>query len=302
MLSSRTLTRVAFALSIAHCASPAQAVNYFITFGDSYSQTGFNVSSTKPSSSNPLGNPAYPGWTTSGGPNWIGYLAHDYNSSVTYSYNFAYGGATVNASLVKPYQDTVKSFIDQVQQYKDSIAPKPTYAPWTPRNSLFGVWMGVNDVGNSYWNANDTEAALLGRIMDSYFGQIDVLYATGARNFVLLNVPPIDQSPLMLGQTEAVRAQEKGVIETFNGMVRMRVRDFVGAHEGVRMLVVDTQRPFEKAIKSPVSYGSKDASCYNADGKTCLWFNDYHPGQAIHRLVAEAVVSAWNGSFFRAVS
>lgn len=144
------------------------------------------MSSAKPSPSNPLGNPTYPGWTTSGGANWIGYLVKDYNASTTYSFNFAYGGATVNASLVKPYQPTVKSFIDQVNQYSSSIASKPSYAPWTAENSLFAVWMGVNDVGNSYW-LNDGQ--LLGKIMDSYFGQIDKLFASGARNFAFLNVP-----------------------------------------------------------------------------------------------------------------
>jgi hypothetical protein len=33
--------------------------------GDSYTQTGFNVSLTQPSLSNPMGNPPFPGWTSS---------------------------------------------------------------------------------------------------------------------------------------------------------------------------------------------------------------------------------------------
>lgn len=183
----RCLSHSLLAAAVLSSAHAVLAANYLITFGDSYSQTGFDVSSTKPSSSNPLGNPSYPGWTSSGGANWIGYLVKDYNRSSLYSYNFAYGGATVNASLVKPYQSTVKSLIDQVQQFSNSIATKPSYAPWTSDNSLFGIWMGVNDVGNSYWNANETE--LLGQIMQDYFEQVEILYKAGARNFVFLNVP-----------------------------------------------------------------------------------------------------------------
>lgn len=145
------------------------------------------MTSTKPSASNPLGNPAYPGWTASGGANWVGYLAKEYNASLLYSYNFAYGGATVNASLVKPYQSTVKSFIDQVGQFSSSIASHPSYAPWTAENSLFAIWLGVNDVGNSYYQ--EDVQTLLPKIMDSYFGQVQILYNAGARNFALLNVP-----------------------------------------------------------------------------------------------------------------
>jgi hypothetical protein len=47
--------------------------------------------------------------------------------------------------------------------------------------------MGVNDVGNSYWLSNIDE--LLIKIMDSYFGQLQILYNAGVRNYVLLGVP-----------------------------------------------------------------------------------------------------------------
>ena len=79
------------------------------------------------------------------------------------------------------------SFVDQVSQFSDSIASHPAYAPWTAADALVGVWIGVNDVGNSYWTANET--VLLGRIMDRYFAQLQIVYDAGARNFVLLSVP-----------------------------------------------------------------------------------------------------------------
>jgi len=54
---------------------------FFITFGDSYSQTGFNILSTKPSINNPFGNPAFPGYTiVNNGINWFGEATH---SSIT---------------------------------------------------------------------------------------------------------------------------------------------------------------------------------------------------------------------------
>jgi len=88
---------------------------------------------------------------------------------------------------VQPYTSTVLSFVDQVSQFSSSIASHPSYAPWTEANTLVGVWVGVNDVGNSYWLANET--TLLGQIMDRYFEQLQILYDAGARDFVLLSVP-----------------------------------------------------------------------------------------------------------------
>ncbi|GFF54188.1 probable 1,4-beta-D-glucan cellobiohydrolase C [Aspergillus udagawae] len=271
-------------------------LKYFITFGDSYSQTGFDIGSTKPSALNPLGNPSMPGWTTSGGLNWIGFLISKYNTSLTLSYNFAYGGATTNASLVAPYTSTVLSFIDQVTEFTNSIASKPSYAPWTSKNTLVGVWMGVNDVGNSYWQSNIDD--LLTKIMDSYFGQLQILYNAGVRNYVLLGVPPIQRSPLMLSQGTSATTAEAAVIAKYNNLIATYLANFKSKNSGVTATVVDTQAPFNKALDNPAAYGAANATCYNSDGTACLWFNDYHPGIAIHNLTAQAVASALKGSFF----
>lgn len=155
--------------------------------GDSYSQTGFEITGEKPSAANPLGNPPLPGYTASGGLDWVGFMVTEFNASLTYSFNFAYGGATVDADIVPPYTDTVLSMIDQVQLFSDNLASKPDYAPWTAENTVAGVWMGVNDIGNSFWFDNSTEVntAALG----AYFEQLQILYDAGIRQFVLLSVP-----------------------------------------------------------------------------------------------------------------
>jgi hypothetical protein len=115
-------------------------------------------------------------------------MVTEFNASLTYSYNFAFGGATVDASIVPPYDPaTVLSLIDQVQLFSDNLAAKPDYAPWTPENTVAGVWMGVNDVGSSWYAENSTEinAAVVG----AYFEQLQILYDAGIRQLVLLNVP-----------------------------------------------------------------------------------------------------------------
>jgi phospholipase/lecithinase/hemolysin len=184
--STRTTSTTSSATSTSSPKPDDCALKFLITFGDSYSQTGFDIKSTKPSTSNPLGNPPLPGWTASGGLNWVGFLASKYNTSTLLAYNFAYGGATTNATIVPPYASTVLSFVDQVAQFSSSIAKKPSYAPWGD-NALFGVWIGVNDVGNSWWKEDYDQ--IVEQIMASYFGQLQILYDAGARNFMLLTVP-----------------------------------------------------------------------------------------------------------------
>ncbi|KAK4101188.1 carbohydrate esterase family 16 protein [Parathielavia hyrcaniae] len=296
--STRTTSTSTRTTSTTSSASSTSTVDpcmlkYLISFGDSYSQTGFDINGNKPSSGSPLGNPPLPGWTASGGLNWVGFLASQYNTSTLLAYNFAYGGATTDASIVTPYEPTVRSFIDQVTQFSGSIASKPSYAPWGD-NALFGVWMGVNDVGNSWWKSDYDQ--IVASIMDSYFGQLQIMYNAGARNFMLLTVPPIHRTPAMLaqGNSQAIST----AIAKYNTALSNRLETFKMANSGISSRIVDTGVAFNTALDNPTAYGAPDATCFNEDGTSCLWFNDYHPGIEINKLVAKAVADAWKDSYF----
>ncbi|EAQ83733.1 hypothetical protein CHGG_10137 [Chaetomium globosum CBS 148.51] len=293
--STRTSSTTSAASSTSSATPDDCSVQFLITFGDSYSQTGFDVKGTKPSTSNPLGNPALPGWTASGGLNWVGFLASQYNRSTLLSYNFAYGGATTNATIVPPYEPTVLSFVDQVKQFSDSIAKKPSYAPWGD-NALFGVWIGVNDVGNAWWKEDYDQ--VVEQIMATYFGQLQILYDAGARNFALLTVPPIHRTPAVLEGSEDNQKAEAAAIAKYNDALTAGLAAFKTKNSGITSKIIDTTVPFNTALDNPTKYGSPDATCFNSDGKSCLWFNDYHPGIEINNLVAKAVSDAWKGSYF----
>lgn len=116
-----------------------------------------------------------------------------FNATLDLSYNLAYGGATTDASLVTPYDSSVLSFVDQTGEFTASLASKPSWAPWTAETALVGVWMGVNDVGNTFYLSNVTD--VINAVVTRYFDQLQVTYNAGVRNFVLLSVPRTSTSP-----------------------------------------------------------------------------------------------------------
>ena len=104
----------------------------------------------------------------------------------------------------------------------------------------------------------------------------------------------------MLEQTKDNQDGEAKVITQYNDLLKSRADTFVKNHDDATVVVVDTQAPFNKVLDSPADYGANNATCYNEDGKSCLWYNDYHPGVEIHKLVAEAVAAAYTeGGFFQ---
>ncbi|KAK9781225.1 hypothetical protein SCAR479_05046 [Seiridium cardinale] len=295
-VTSGTQAATSSVTSAAQTSTSASDTRYFITFGDSYSQTGFDINGTHPSAANPLGNPALPGYTASGGLDWVGYMVTEYNASLLLSYNLAYGGATTDAGLVAPYATTVLSFVDQVNEFSASLASKPDWAPWTSENALIGVWLGVNDVGNTFWLSNMTD--VIDAVVTRYFDLLQITYDAGARNFVLLSVPPTNETPLMLANDASSEAELVNTIQTYNDLLASKLATFESDNSGVTGWIVNTSVPFYKAINNPTAYGAPNATCYNSDGVSCLWFNDYHPGIAIQGLVAEAVAETVGAPWF----
>ncbi|KDR69860.1 hypothetical protein GALMADRAFT_912633 [Galerina marginata CBS 339.88] len=261
--------------------------NYWFGFGDSYSQTGFDITSTLPNVGNPIGNPPFPGYSATGGSNWVGYLTATYNRSLLFTYNYAYGGATIDASLVTPYEPTVLSLTDQVNEFLNSVASKPASTPWTSANSLFSIWIGVNDIGNSYGSGGD-RSAFSDTLLNAYFALVQKLYNAGARNFLFANVPPIDRSPLMLAQSTSAQALEKSVIGTFNTKLAAKISAFQSANSGVKTFLWDSNAQFTTILNSPQTYGFQDATSFGS-AANMFWGNNYHPSTYANVFFAQTI-------------
>ncbi|KAF2020915.1 carbohydrate esterase family 16 protein [Aaosphaeria arxii CBS 175.79] len=283
--------------------------NLFV-FGDSYTQTGFDVNGTQPSPGNPLGNPPYPGWTSANGPNWVGFLTQQYNASTLLTYNVAYGGATVDSALVTPYAPTVLSLKDQVEKlYLPKYGANPSSVPWEASDSLFAFWIGINDVGNSWWLNN---ATLYDLIFLEYDSLVEKIYDTGARNFLFLTVPPVNLAPLTLENgPDAVEGEGKVILD-WNERVKKLAGGLALKHAGVKTFVHDTHKVYSDIIEdvnafeqteglknvtgyckayqngAPTWY-TKDPSCDYAVNEY-FWLNNLHPTFPVHNATAFSVV------------
>ncbi|WQF86912.1 Putative GDSL lipase/esterase, SGNH hydrolase superfamily [Colletotrichum destructivum] len=257
-----------------------------IVFGDSYSTVGFWPGGTLPAAGNPLGNPGLPGQTTSSGLNWVGHLTSTLNTSLVLTYDFAVTGATTDKDIVDTYAQFCVD--DQVAQYTQYASAKVDKA-----NTLVAVWIGINDVGEPFW---DRQSAPVAKIMDRYFELLQTLADDGLANFVLLTVPPFsDQIPAMIGQSETDLARLRSDIAAYNAALKTRLAAFTSANSGVKGLVFDTKPSFDTVVGNFAKYGARDATCYGSSD--CLWADNYHAGLAIHKLLAENLVKGVAANF-----
>ncbi|KAK1515830.1 fungal cellulose binding domain-containing protein [Colletotrichum costaricense] len=319
ILTTGLLAAGASALEKRACTATAEWPGFanvkhaFVLHDNWLPRISFNTSLEAPNPANPLGNPSYPGWTSCNGPNWVDYLTVKHNASLLYTYNLAYGGATVDANLVKPYADTVPTLKDQVQTLFSNAYAAKTAPAWTGSDSVFAFWIGVNDIGNSYWNGADATSALNTKIVDVYQGLARELYEAGARNFVWLTTPPVDRTPMLLAENADAQKLCKDDVADFNGRVNAMAKN-VTTWEGANSWVVDANGVFngvlDNVAKFDATKGYKNTTGYcdaYKDGTTAqdtlidsctypvnqyFWLNTLHPTYPIHDAVAETVALA----------
>ncbi|KAK0446962.1 uncharacterized protein EV420DRAFT_1714419 [Desarmillaria tabescens] len=274
-----------YLLLFAAVLGTTNAQNYWFSFGDSYTQTAFNTTRTLPSVGNPLGNPPYPGETSTGGENWLcAWRRNDLRR------------------LMTPELPTILSLTDQVNQFLTNYAARPSTTPWASENTLFSVWIGINDILNTYYLGGDRDA-FSDTLVDAYIALMEELVLrahlrrdcnVGARNFLFLNVPPFDRSPFTLALSTSSQALEKSVIEGFNSRLATRAAALGANHSDVKTWIWDSNAAFTAILDDPTSYGFQDVTSYgDADG--LFWRDSLHPTSDAHALFSQDVAKLLGG-------
>lgn len=225
--------------------------------------------------------------TSAYGPNWVYYMEDKANVT---AYNFAYGGATVAYEISPAYLTTVLSFTDQVRKYFNPMMTDGKFKDWDPKKTLFGVWMGINDIGNRKKGTDLSNDDLEDITLLVYFRLMEELYGYGARNFLLLNVPSIENSPWHT--TIYPNPDIKYQVESFNELLAEYARDFYKEHQDINLFIYDAHSEFlyveENYKKFGITTITETCSDLNNPDETCLpkeqyyWGNGLHPTFVVH--------------------
>ncbi|KAF4978555.1 hypothetical protein FZEAL_5088 [Fusarium zealandicum] len=280
-------------------AADVSRTRFLITFGDSYTKTGFQHNSTGvesqlgPSAANPIGNPEWPGSTSSGGINWVGYTVSEFNNTLILSHNFARGGATVDSKLISPPNNVAPSFVDQVGFFDESIGNSPRHAAWTAENAAVVIWFGVNDIGASF--KSDGMVQLVESTVKRLFEMTQALYDHGLRHFLIIELPPINLVPQYQRQGLGDTFEKLlFAVERWNHFLHVNLALFLETNPDANATVVGVADIFFKAFIEPESLGVPSNNCTSQEGDRCLWVDALHPGKKIHKLVGARVAeTAW---------
>lgn len=137
---------------------------------------------------------------------------------------------------------------------------------WNGNESLFAIFDGINDVGNSWYYGLPATTNLNAAIFAVYRGLVDELYYAGARNFAFLNVPPVDRAPLALANSASDQAMEKADILAWNNELVAMAKAVKKEKTDVNIFTVDANAVFTQVLNKPSSYpqtaGYKNTTAY----------------------------------------
>ncbi|KAG1734312.1 carbohydrate esterase family 16 protein [Suillus lakei] len=281
------------------------ATEYMFIFGDSYTTDGYNVSAGIDSPVSRV--------TLSDGQNWVQFLTGTYNQTAVKAFDLAYDGATIDAALVPSHSPTVLSVVDQVTQFNEYLASRPAGATWNSTNSLFAIWIGMNDVAKSFGWTNVTQIEFYGTLMDRLFSQVEVLYSKGARSFLFLTLPPIDRAPVFIEQGPEAAAQAGTDIAGYNAQLAYSARTFKSKHPDLDTVTVfDTQPIFKVLLDEWQTFGFVNVTgyckayengthtpTYQVEGcapvSSYFYLDALHTLFTVHNILAKAISTALSG-------
>ena len=313
---------LAFATLMVSSAMAGQA-NYesVYIFGDSLSDTGNDFVATSAQGMVPAIPPSVSPYKTyykgrfSNGPVAVEYLWRlmtRKNSAELTPYvavsrlgpaglNFAFGGAGSGEANLTPNGFMVPGLLGQVGLYNTALAGKKSNA-----KALYVVWSGANDY---LQNLEYDPYKIVGNVETA----IRALYATGARDFLVPNLPDLGNTPLIKAQGGG--ATFTGFAKAHNTLLSARMTALVKALPGSRIVKLDVFALGETlvstglinddvpAIKflSPTSGAEQclfvnPAACVDVDDlgflAPFLYWDVLHPTTQVHGVIGTAMYAA----------
>ena len=280
---NKLLAGLLLTLGLGVTAAPASAYSDIYVFGDSLSDSGNIYAAT-----GGFPPPPYYNGRFSNGPTYADKLAEMFGFGLTPSqlggHNYAFGGATAApGSSVGPLATDLGT---QVTSFRALSGPADA-------NALYVVWAGGNDLRAAALDPGNA-ATYVGNALTGVSNAITGLYAEGARNFLVMNMPNLGLTPEAIGGGAAQVAGATFLSASYNNGFNSVINGLRLGLAGEDIRTLDTFSLLNTVVANPGAYGfdNVNTNCV-ASGPACtpdswLFWDGIHPTAAGHEMIARA--------------
>jgi phospholipase/lecithinase/hemolysin len=278
----------------------AGSIDGIYAFGDSLSDVGNIYAATGGAA------PAAPyanGQFTNGNV-WVQDLASDLGiaplkPSLLGGTDYAYGTAE---SGVTPFNTSAANtdLIGATGQLAQFQATNVTADP----NALYTIWIGSNDLSDILTGQLPSQyGGDIGAVVGNIYSAVSTLAGMGARNFLILTVPDLGETPEVLAGGPAESAGASFLSASFDTALTNGIPGLAAA-DSVNISLLNTYALLDTIVANPASYGFSNVTqpCLTgevnyAGGTPCanpsqyLFWDQLHPTAAGHEIVADEALA-----------
>lgn len=210
------------------------------------------------------------------------------------------------------------------------IGKNGSYVPLASKDTMYSIWIGTNDVGVGTLLTDPLPDVSVVNTTACVFDWVQALYDQGARNFLIQNMTPMWLLPMYSpngydtkywnqphNQTEwSIFIAE--LVRAGNELQALRTKYIAPSRfPGARFGIFDSHRLFKDMYENPQDYlvgptynvtGVIQACRYPYGNSTLvceteppavrdsyLWWNELHPSEQAHKVVARHVLNSLSG-------
>ncbi len=242
---------IAALISLPKTAEAASFSQLYV-FGDSLSDVGNVLRDTKglvpppviPAADGSL-SIGYANGRFSNGSIWVEYLAKDLGLRVGTSNDFAYGGATTGQ------ENGLNPLLGiQLPGLQQQINTFQSQNPAPDQDALYILWAGAND----YLNPDLTDPqGTVGNAIVNLNTAVTKLASSGAKNFLIANLPDLGKLPLTRG--DAARSQGLSLLSGAHNTALAQTLGTLPSTLGVNIIPFDVNDLVNQVISNPSRFG-----------------------------------------------
>ncbi|EKM74491.1 hypothetical protein AGABI1DRAFT_47884, partial [Agaricus bisporus var. burnettii JB137-S8] len=126
-------------------------------------------------------------------------------------------------------------------------------------------------------------------IVEDIFDTVHDLYVKAqARNFVLIDVPPVDRSPQAIRLECMEKIEER--VETWNKLLRTQAIEFQSKTTDATVLIFSSHKLFSDILDDPLEHEFTEDDPETEGGG--IWVDDLHPTSEVHDILGEQIFTS----------
>ena len=214
-------------------------------------------------------------------------------NTVNQSVNFAYGSAETGANGTSELGDFVPGMARQVEFFIDDHLQANQTAD---EDALYILWGGSND----YLAPNpDPE-----QIVDNLETQVESLYGSGARNFLIVNLPDLGRVPEANNPDLGASPEElTELVDTHNYLLDSTFEELSDTLTGADFTILDINSVFDEILSNPEEFGFTNVTeplldpitltpTVGANPDEYFFFDTLHPTEPAHDIISNTALTA----------